>query len=129
MARAVCAAAPPSTSPLGFGVRDSGFATPDLCDDVDMTLEEFKATFSASVPPSVPKTLQALWHDARGEWDKAHEIANDVDDKTGAWVHAYLHRKEGDVGNAAYWYRRAEQPVASDSLESEWTRIVSALIK
>ena len=129
MARAVCAAAPPSTSPLGIRVRDSGFAAPGLCDDVDMTLEEFKATLSASAPPSVPKTLQALWHDARGEWDKAHEIANDVDDKTGAWIHAYLHRKEGDLGNAAYWYRRAEQPVASDSLESEWTRIVSALMK
>ena len=94
-----------------------------------MTLEEFRATLSAPTPPSVSKALQALWHDARGEWDKAHEIANDVDDKTGAWVHAYLHRKEGDLGNAAYWYRRAEQPVASDSLESEWTRIVSALMK
>ena len=95
-----------------------------------MTLEEFKATLSASTPPSASKALQALWHDARGEWDKAHEIANDVDvdDKTGAWVHAYLHRKEGDLGNAGYWYRRAGQPVASDSLESEWTRIVSALI-
>jgi hypothetical protein len=94
-----------------------------------MTLEEFRATFSAPTPPSVSKALQALWHDARGEWDAAHGIANDVDDKTGAWVHAYLHRKEGDIGNATYWYRRAEQPVASDSLESEWTRIVSALMK
>jgi hypothetical protein len=94
-----------------------------------MTLEEFKATLSASTPPSGSKALHALWHDARGEWDKAHEIANDVDDKTGAWVHAYLHRKEGDLGNAGYWYRRAGQPIASDSLESEWIRIVSALMK
>jgi hypothetical protein len=94
-----------------------------------MTLEEFKATLSASTPPSTSKVLQALWHDARGEWDKAHELANDVDDKTGAWVHAYLHRKEGDLGNAGYWYRRAGQPIASGSLESEWTRIVSALMK
>jgi hypothetical protein len=94
-----------------------------------MTLEEFKATTSASTPPAVSRALQALWHDARGEWDSAHEIANAVDDKTGAWVHAYLHRKEGDLENAAYWYRRAGQPVASDSLESEWITIVSALMK
>ena len=94
-----------------------------------MTLEEFKATTFASTPPAVSRALQALWHDARGEWDTAHEIANGVDDKTGAWVHAYLHRKEGDLENAAYWYRRAGQPTASDSLESEWTRIVSALMK
>jgi hypothetical protein len=100
----------------------------DLCDDVDMTFEEFKATLSASAPPSVSKTLQALWHDARGEWDKAHEIANGVDDETGAWVHAYLHRKEGDLGNAAYWYRRAGQPTAIDTLDSEWNRIVSSLL-
>ena len=94
-----------------------------------MTLEEFRATLSAPTPPSVSQALLALWHEARGDWDQAHELANGVDDKTGAWVHAYLHRKEGDLGNAAYWYRRAEQPVASDSLESEWTRIVSALMK
>ena len=94
-----------------------------------MTLAEFKATLSASTPPSVSKALQALWHDARGKWDTAHQIANDVDDKTGAWVHAYLHRKEGDLGNAAYWYQRASLPVATDSLEAEWMRIVAALLE
>ena len=94
-----------------------------------MTLDEFKATVSASTAPPLSGALQALWHDARGDWDKAHEIANGVDDQTGAWVHAYLHRKEGDLGNAGYWYQRAGQPVANDSLESEWTRIVSALLK
>jgi len=93
-----------------------------------MTLEEFKATLSASAPPSLSKALQALWHDARGEWDTAHEVANGVDDKTGAWVHAYLHRKEGDLGNAAYWYNRARQPVATDALETEWDRIAAALL-
>ena len=94
-----------------------------------MTLDEFKATVSAPLPPQLSVALQALWHDARGDWDKAHEIANSVDDKSGAWVHAYLHRKEGDLGNAGYWYRRAGQPVASDSLESEWARIVVALMQ
>jgi hypothetical protein len=93
-----------------------------------MTLEGFRATLTAPTPPSVSKALQALWHDARGDWDKAHELANGVDDATGAWVHAYLHRKEGDLGNASYWYRRASQPVATDSLDAEWERIASALL-
>ena len=93
-----------------------------------MTLDEFKATMSRGEPPDVAPLLRALWHDARGEWDKAHGVAQDVDDETGAWVHAYLHRKEGDPGNAAYWYRRAGQPVATDSLEAEWNRIATALL-
>src|SRR5437667_10390366 len=82
----------------------------DLCDDRRMTLDEFKQTLSSSAPPAVSTALQALWHDARADWDKAHEMANSVEDTTGAWVHAYLHRKEGDIGNAAYWYQRAGQP-------------------
>jgi hypothetical protein len=100
----------------------------ELCDDDEMTIEEFKATLSASAPPIVSVLLRALWHDARGAWDKAHEMANGVDDKTGAWVHAYLHRKEGDLGNAGYWYRRAGQPLATDSLDAEWDRIVTSLL-
>ena len=58
----------------------------------------------------------------------AHNVAQGVDDETGAWVHAYLHRKQGDSSNAAYWYRRAHQPVASDTLDCEWTRIVTSLL-
>ena len=93
-----------------------------------MTIDEFKSTLTTATPPSVPPLLLALWHDARGDWEKAHALAQDVDDASGAWVHAYLHRKEGDLGNAGYWYRRANQPVATDSLDAEWTRIVSALL-
>jgi len=93
-----------------------------------MTLEEFRAALSATSSPAVAPALQALWHDARGDWDKAHEMANGVEDKTGAWVHAYLHRKEGDHGNAAYWYDRAGQLVATDSLDAEWDRIARALL-
>jgi hypothetical protein len=70
----------------------------------------------------------ALWHDARGNWAEAHRIAQDVDTSSGAWVHAYLHRKEGDLGNAAYWYRRAGQQVAEDSLDAEWARLVQAFL-
>ena len=93
-----------------------------------MTCDDFKKSVSASTPPAVSPALMALWHDARGEWDKAHGVAQDVADETGAWVHAYLHRKEGDLSNAAYWYRRAQRPVASDSLDEEWIRIVTALL-
>ena len=88
-----------------------------------MTLAEFRASLASPQPPKISAPLLALWHDARGDWDAAHRIAQDIDTPTGAWIHAYLHRKEGDLGNAGYWYRRASQPVATDSLETEWERI------
>jgi hypothetical protein len=93
-----------------------------------MTIEQFKATLADNSAPDVPALLRALWHDARGDWDRAHRIAQDVDDPNGAWVHAYLHRKEGDIDNARYWYGRARQPEAADSLTAEWARIVVALL-
>lgn len=93
-----------------------------------MTLAELRSSLTSAQPPDLPDTLRALWHDAKGDWDAAHTIAQDIDDATGAWIHAYLHRKEGDLGNAAYWYRRAQKPVATDSLEQEWERIVTALL-
>jgi hypothetical protein len=93
-----------------------------------MTLAEFKATLEQEGAPLVAPALVALWQDAKGDWDAAHTIAQDVPDPVGAWVHAYLHRKEGDQSNAEYWYRRAGKPVAKDSLEDEWARIVSELL-
>ena len=94
-----------------------------------MTLEEFKATLSGDQPPAaLDGALRALWHDGRGDWHRAHEVAQDVPDPDGAWVHAYLHRKEGDAANAAYWYRRAGQPVARQSLSDEWQAIVVAFL-
>ena len=93
-----------------------------------MTLIEFTATLSDARAPSVGPLLRALWHDARGDWDEAHRLAQEIETRDGAWVHAYLHRKEGDVGNAGYWYQQAGQPVASDSLQSEWQRIARALL-
>lgn len=69
-----------------------------------------------------------MWEDAKGNWSAAHLIAQEIEDETGSWIHAYLHRKEGDLGNAGYWYRRAKQPTAHDTLEEEWTRIVSRLL-
>jgi hypothetical protein len=93
-----------------------------------MTLDDFKRTLATAKAPDVAPLLRALWHDARGDWQTAHAIAQDVDDENGAWVHAYLHRKEGDRYNARYWYRRAGKPEATDSLDAEWTRIVSELL-
>ena len=92
-----------------------------------MTFDEFKESLTLPAPPpDLAGPLLALWHDARGNWDAAHEIAQNVADESGAWVHAYLHRKEGDPGNAAYWYRRARKPDARVSLDEEWALIVSA---
>jgi hypothetical protein len=94
-----------------------------------VTIDEFTASLAEpKPPPQLPAALRALWQDARGHWDEAHAIAQAIDDETGAWVHAYLHRKEGDDGNAAYWYRRAGRTPAGDSLADEWRRIVAALL-
>lgn len=94
-----------------------------------MTFEEFNATLTNSSPPSTSPLLRAMWHAARDEWDEAHRIAQDVNNRSGAWVHAYLHRQEGDLGNARYWYAQAGQPETGESLEQEWTRIVTALLE
>ena len=94
-----------------------------------MTTAEFKASFSGAAPaPELAAPLAALWWAAKGNWDAAHKIAKDEDDKKSAWVHAYLHRVEGDLGNAGYWYRRASKPVAAGSLETEWEGIAAALL-
>jgi hypothetical protein len=94
-----------------------------------MTLEEFKGTVTRPVPPGgLSPPLLALWHDGAGNWDEAHRIAQDIEDGTGAWIHAYLHRKEGDLANAGYWYRRAGRPPAGVALEVEWEGIVEALL-
>jgi hypothetical protein len=94
-----------------------------------MTIDDFRHSLTKKQPPKgLPPVLVALWHDARGDWEAAHRMAQDVEDAAGAWVHAYLHRKEGDLGNAAYWYQRAGRPVARDAPEDEWTRIAEALL-
>jgi hypothetical protein len=87
-----------------------------------------KSTLSNAAPDgTLAPPLAALWWAAKGEWDAAHKIVQDENDANSAWVHAYLHRVEGDLSNAGYWYRQAGQPVATDSLENEWERIVSTL--
>jgi hypothetical protein len=94
-----------------------------------MELEGFKTTLRDAGPPAgLALAVQALWWDAKGDWDKAHQCAQTQEDETGAWVHAYLHRKEGDLSNAGYWYRRAGKPVAAVTLAAEWTAIAAALL-
>ncbi|HYC25262.1 MAG TPA: hypothetical protein VEC58_04405 [Roseiarcus sp.] len=94
-----------------------------------MDLAAFRASLEADAPPEgLALALEALWHDGRGDFDKAHELAQKDEGGAGDWVHAYLHRKEGDLGNAAYWYRRAKRPVCRDELAMEWETIASALL-
>jgi len=94
-----------------------------------MTLAEFHASLDrAEPPPGLPLALAALWRDGRGDWDGAHDAAQADEGGDGDWVHAYLHRKEGDAGNAAYWYRRARRPVSQMSLAQEWDEIASNLL-
>ena len=83
---------------------------------------------TAANPPSGPAEVVAMWHDAQGDWERAHQVVQDLDTPAAAWVHAYLHRKEGDQSNARYWYTRAGQPVCRLALDEEWTQIVDALL-
>ena len=92
--------------------------------------EEFEASLAGDAPPAgLTRPLLALWHAARGEWDRAHEIAQeDEADPVRAWVHAHLHRVEGDLGNARYWYRRAGRAAAEGDLAAERRAMVGELL-
>jgi hypothetical protein len=90
-----------------------------------MTIAEFESANGAEFEGA----LLALWWDVKGDWARAHEIAQDVPGADGAWVHAYLHRKEGDTGNAGYWYRQAGRSVATGDLRVEWEGIVGKMLE
>jgi hypothetical protein len=95
---------------------------------VVVNMAEFKTSLSGAAPaPGLEAPLAALWWAAKSGWDQAHKIVQDESTADAAWVHAYLHRVEGDLGNASYWYRQAGKPVATGSLETEWEQIVSNL--
>lgn len=93
-----------------------------------MSVEEFRQLVRSDTPKGLTGALRALLEDARGDWASAHEFAQADDNKEGAWVHAYLHRKEGDIGNAAYWYRRAGRPLPKCGLDAEWEQIAGELL-
>lgn len=71
--------------------------------------------------------LLALWHEGAGDWEQAHRIVQEMDDADAAWIHAYLHRKEGDIANADYWYRRAGRKRPMHGLDEEWASLVEAM--
>ena len=94
-----------------------------------MTLSEFKRCLTKSKPSAdLAPALAALWWAGKDQWDKAHSIVMDEGGKDCAWVHAYLHRQEGDLANARYWYERAGKAVARDPLQTEWDQIARALL-
>lgn len=94
-----------------------------------MTLPEFIASLQSSEPPyGLKPALTVMWWDGKGDWEMAHDIAQNMKGSTGSYLHAYLHRKEGDLGNAAYWYARAGRNMPQASLQEEWEQIVTALL-
>jgi hypothetical protein len=93
-----------------------------------MTLEQFKQSLTKPQPPALPPVLEAMWHDGKEDWEQAHNIAQEIHNQEGSWIHAYLHRKEGDNGNALYWYQRAGKKMPGVSLQEEWEGIVKALL-
>jgi hypothetical protein len=94
-----------------------------------MTLQEFRDSLSGDEPPrQLNLALAALWWDAKGDWKRAHESCQQDEGPAGSWVHAYLHRKEGDSSNAGYWYRRADKNPSRSSFEQEWLHIATSLV-
>ena len=94
-----------------------------------MTLDEFRESTEGEQPSAeLTLALTGLWWDAKGDWNHAHESAQQDTSPAGSWVHAYLHRKEGDASNAAYWYRRAGKPPAKKPLDQEWVEIAGRLL-
>lgn len=93
-----------------------------------MTFEEFRNSLSQTNPPAVNELLKALWFEGKGDWESAHNIAQDIHNNDGSWIHAYLHRVEGDLGNASYWYSRANRKMPSSSLKDEWNAMVKELL-
>jgi hypothetical protein len=95
-----------------------------------MDIAEFRESLKQARPrEGLAAALEALWWDAKGKWDQAHEAAQRDEGPDGCWVHAYLHRKEGDLSNAQYWYRRADRAAGYGDSEREWESIVSSLLR
>ena len=93
------------------------------------SLTTFIGSLDRPVPPAdISCELRALWWAGRSEWSKAHEQVDSASGVSAAWVHAYLHRWEGDIGNAGYWYRRAGRPIPDQSLDEEWRDITQSLL-
>jgi hypothetical protein len=92
------------------------------------SLSAFEQSLEHTSPPAGVSDLLALWHERRGDWDRAHRITQEIPGAEAAWVHAYLHRREGDLPNASYWYSHAGRSAARGSLDDEWREIVETLL-
>jgi hypothetical protein len=93
-----------------------------------MSLDEFKNSFSAIEPPSeITPQEKALWWAGKGEWEKAHVIVQDLNDRFSSHIHAFLHRQEGDISNARYWYNMAGEKMPAVSLDKEWELLFEGL--
>jgi len=96
----------------------------------ELHYKDFMRSLELSDPPeSCTPCLKALWYDKNEDWVKAHQIAQKINTKDGSWIHAYLHRKEGDRSNAAYWYSRAGRTVPQISLSEEWESMIGYFLK
>ena len=94
-----------------------------------MKFKNFQQSIKNGIPlEGISVYLLAMWHDGQGNWNKAHSMIDKLEDGTACWVHAYLHRKEGDNWNAAYWYRKAGKKSPDVSLQQEWETIVQSLL-
>ena len=94
-----------------------------------MTLSEFRLTLVHENPPKdINQLLIAMWYDAKGNWEMAHNLVSEIESPDASSVHAYLHRKEGDISNAEYWYRRAGEKRRSITLEQEADELVSRFL-
>jgi len=95
-----------------------------------MDLDAYRKSLDGKAPPAeLSSVLKAMWFAAKGDWDKAHELAQRDNSPAGAWVHAYLHRVEGDDGNASYWYARSGKTPSTARLQGEWMEITSELLQ
>lgn len=93
------------------------------------TLSDFKSSFSCNQPPTELSPYEkALWHAGKGDWEKAHNIVQEIDDQSSALIHAFLHRQEGDLSNAQYWYERAGSRIPSIGLDEEWEELVAKFL-
>jgi hypothetical protein len=95
-----------------------------------MTLQSFIQSLANEEPPTgFSDQLLSLWYEGKGNWNRSHQLIQDLEDSTAAWIHAYLHRKEGDNWNADYWYNKAGRKSPSLTLQQEWESIVSELLQ
>ncbi len=97
---------------------------------MNLTIQNFRNSIqSGELPSGIPPYIQALWHDGRGDWEKAHSLIDHLEDPISSHIHAYLHRKEGDIWNADYWYRKAGKSRPTNNLEEEWEHLLSLYLE